>query len=136
MVVTSTEQIMPTQSFTTTITQEAITESFTVYHTVIVTDSYSTPSPSLTQSSDTAGSTSCSLSDTDNTPIYVAVVIVIVGLLITITVAVMGALVCRRYWQGQEKPFSGPTNLLFVDNKTQPSMAMTKSDLHGREGLG
>ena len=131
VVVTSTAPIMPTQSFTAT-----ITESYAVYHTVTVTDSYFTPSPSLTQSSDTAGSTSCSSSDTDNTPIYVAVVIVIVGLLITITVVVMGVIVCRHYQQGQEKPFSGPTNLLFADNKAQSSMAMTKSDLHGGEGLG
>ena len=112
---------------TETVTQTTA-ESFTVYLTVL-------PSPSPTQSSDTAESTSCSSSDTDNTPIYVTVAIVIVGLLITITVVVVGVLVCRRYWQGQEKPFSGPTNPLFVDNKTQFPMAKTESDLHGEKRL-
>ena len=71
----------------------------------------------------------------DNTPIYVTVAIVIVGLLITITVVAVGVLVCRCYWQGQERPFIGPTNPSFVDNKAHSPMAMTESDLHGGEGL-
>ena len=126
---------MLTVSVTTTVTQDAITESYAVYQTNTVTDSYYTPSPSPTQSSDTAGSTSFSSSDTDNTPIYVAVVIVIVGLLITITVVVAGVLLCRHYWQGQEKQFSGPTNPLLGKDRTKSSLTKAENDLHGGEGL-
>ena len=122
MILTTTESITITQIQTTT-------ESFTVYLTGL-------PSPSPTQSSNAAGSTSCSSSDTDNTPIYVTVAIVIVGLLITITVVVVGVLLCRHYWQEQEKPFNGPNNPLFVKDRTQSSLTKTESDLHEREGLG
>ena len=105
------------------------TTTETVYLTV-------TPSPSPTQSSDTAGSTNCSSSDTDKKPIYVTVAIVIAGLLITITVVVVGVLMCRCYWQGQEKPFSGPTNFLFVKDQTKFSLTKAESDLHGGKELG
>ena len=123
---------------TETVTQtttERFTERFTVYLPGLCS-LFPTPNSSPTQSSDTAGSTSCSSSDTDNTPIYVAVAIVIVGLLVTITIVVVGVLMCRCYWQGQEQPFRGHTNLLFVKDKTKSSLTNTESDLHGKEGLG
>ena len=60
----------------------------------------------------------------------------IAGLLITITVVFVGVLMCRRYWQGQEKPFSGPTNPLFVKDQTKFSLTKAESDLHGGKGLG
>ena len=128
-----------TVELTTTVTACTETVTHTTTETVYLTVTPSpspTPNPSPTQSSDTAGSTSCSSSDTDKKSIYVTVAIVIAGLLITITVIVVGVLMCRRHWQGQEKPFSGPTNLLFVKDQTKFSLTKAESDLHGGKELG
>ena len=111
------------------------TELITITHiqTMTTTERFTAYLTSLPSSSpsDTAGSTSCSSSDTNNTPIYVTVTIVIVGLLITITVVVVGILLCRRYWQGQGKPFSGHTDVLFAKDKVK--FSLTKNE---NEGLG
>ena len=137
VVVTSTEPVMPTVSFTATITQ-AVTESFIVYRTVTVTDLYYTSSPSPKQSSDTAGSTSCSSSDTDNTPIYVAVAIVIVGLLITITVVVVGVLLCHRHQTEKDSDESSvPLNVKYKNangiDTSKDSIIEVDNDLYGKE---
>ena len=135
-VVTSIKSVLPTESFPLTVTQ-TITESFTIYRDVTVTDLYYILSPSPTQSSDTAGSTSCSSSDTDHTPIYVTVAIVIVGILITITVVVVGVLLCRRHQKEKDSDRSSvPLNVKYKnanDTDTRKvSIVEVDNDLYGR----
>ena len=136
-VVTSIKSVLPTESFPLTVTQ-TITESFTIYRDVTVTDLYYILSPSPTQSSDTAGSTSCSSSDTDNRPIYVTVAIVIVGILITITVViVVGVLLCHRHQKEKDSDRSSvPLNVKYKNandtNTRKVSIVEVDNDLYGR----
>ena len=135
MVVLTTTVTACTETITETVTQTT-TESYTVYLTA--TPSLSpTQSPSPTLSSNAAGSTSCSSSDTDNTPIYVAVTIAIVGLLITITIVVVGVLLCRCHQIERDSYRSSvPLNAKYRNTNgtdTGKVLMVVDNDLYGKE---
>ena len=70
--------------------RETITESFTIYRTVI-NDLNCTPNPSPLQ--DTGSVTQ----DKNNTPIFIATSVVVVGLLLTLAIFIVGVILCHRH---------------------------------------